>query len=153
MFGLDVQSAGHRTSGEPPDEAFLSTVDYSLEVAPQASCGETVEIKLILRNVSDEPVSFVLGGRAPFDFVVSTADGEQVWHWKCAKITNQPLESKTLDPGEYLEFVGEWEQVDNRGEPVPPGVYLVRGGLNLDPPNAGPPGVVITTAEKMEVLK
>ena len=36
---------------------------------------------------------------------------------------------------------------------VPPGVYLVRGGLNLDPPNAGPPGVVITTAEKVEVLK
>ena len=68
--------------GEPPDEAFLSAVDYSLEVAPQASYGETVEIKLILRNVSDEPVSFVLGGRPPFDFVVSTADGEQGWHWK-----------------------------------------------------------------------
>ena len=44
-------------------------------------------------------------------------------------------------------------QVDNRGEPVPPGVYLVRGGLNLGPPNAGPPGVLVTTAQKVEVLK
>ena len=139
--------------GEPPDEALLGAVDYSLEVAPQASYGETVEIKLILRNVSDEPVSSVLGGRPPFDFVVSTADGEQVWHWKCAKITNQPLDSKTLEPGEELEFVGEWEQVDNRGEPVPPGAYLVRGMLNFGPRNVVPVGVVVTAAQEMEVLK
>ena len=93
-----------------------------------------MEIKLTLRNASDEPVSFVLGGRPPYDFVVSTADGGQVWHWKCAKITLLPLDSKTLEPGEGLEFVGEWEQVDNRGEPVPPGTYLVRGVLNLELP-------------------
>ena len=110
-------------------------------------------MKLTLRYVSDGTVRFVLGDRPPFDFVVSTADGEQVWNWKCAKIINQPLDGKTLEPGEGLEFVGEWEQVDNRGEPVPPGVYLVRGGLNLGLPNAGPPGVVITTAQKVEVLK
>ena len=51
-------------------------------------------MKLTLRNVSDGSVSFFLGGRPPFDFVVSTADGEQVWHWKCAKITLLPLDSK-----------------------------------------------------------
>ena len=139
--------------GEPPDEAFLSAVDYSLEVVPQTPYGETVEIKLILRNVSDEPVSFILGGRPPFDFVVSTPDGEQVWHWKCGKITNLPLDSETLEPGEELEFVGEWEQVDNRGEPVPPGTYLMLGVLNVGRPNAGPAGVLITTAHALEVLK
>ena len=139
--------------GEPPDEAFLRAADYSLDVVSQAPYGETVRMKLTLRNVSDGTVSFVLGGRPPDDFEVSTPDGEQVWNWKCGKIIDQPLDGKTLEPGEELEFVGEWEQVDNRGEPVPPGVYLVRGGLNLGPPNAGPPGVVITTAEKVEVLK
>ena len=112
-----------------------------------------MEIKLILRNVNDEPVRFVLGDRPPFDFVVSTADGEQVWHWKCAKIINQPMDGKTLEPGEELEFVGEWEQVDNRGEPVPPGTYLMRGVLNVGRPNAGPAGVLITTAHALEVLK
>ncbi len=120
--------------GEPPGEAFLRTIDYSLEVVSQAPYGETVQMELTLRNVSDGTVNFVLGGRPPYDFVVSTADGGQVWHWKCAKITLLPLDSKTLEPGEELEFVGEWEQVDNRGEPVPPGTYLVRGVLNLDPP-------------------
>ena len=133
--------------GELPDEAFLSTIDYSLEVVSQAPYGETVRMKLTLRNVSDAPVGFVLGGRPPYDFVVSTADGEQVWHWKCAKIIAQPLDSKTLKPGEELEFVGEWEQVDNRGEPVPPGTYWVRGGLNLGPPNKK----LVTEAREMEV--
>ena len=120
--------------GESPDEAFLRTIDYWLDAVSQAAYGETVQIKLTLQNVSDGPVNLVLGGRPPFDFVVSTADGKQVWHWKCAKITPLALDNKTLEPGEELEFVGEWEQVDNRGEPVPPGVYLVRGVLSLDPP-------------------
>ena len=132
--------------GEPPDEAFLRAIDYSLEVVSQASYGETVRMKLTLRNVSDEPVSFFLGGRPPYDFVVSTPEGEQVWHWKCAKIPLLPLDSETLEPGEELEFVGEWEQIDNRGEPVAPSSYLVRGVLTLDWPEK-----IVTEAHKLEV--
>ena len=133
---------------ETPDEAFLRAIDYSLEVEDQASYGETVEMKLTLRNVSHGPVNLVLGGVPPFDFVVSTPDGEQVWHWKCAKITLLPLDSKNLEPGEELEFTGEWEQVDNRGEPVPPGTYLVRGILNMDPPEK-----LVTEAHELEILR
>ena len=132
--------------GEPPNEALPRAIDYSLEVVSQATYGETVQMKLTLRNVSDGPVSFFLGGRPPFDFVVSTADGEQVWHWKCAKITLLPLDSKTLEPGEDLEFVGDWEQVDNRGESVSPGVYLVRGVLSLDSPEK-----LVTEAHELQV--
>ncbi|MCY4114599.1 MAG: BsuPI-related putative proteinase inhibitor [Chloroflexi bacterium] len=134
--------------GEPADEAFLSAIDYSLEVVPQTPYGETVWMKLRLRNISDKPVSFSLGGRPPHDFVVSTSGGMQVWHWKCAKITLQPLDSRTLEPGEELEFVGEWEQVDNRGEPVSPGTYLVRSMLNLDSFKK-----LVTEAHALEVVK
>ncbi len=101
-----------------------------------------------MRNDSDDPVSFYLGGRLPYDFVASTHDGEQVWHWKCAKITLLLLDSQTLEPGEELEFVGEWEQVDNRGEPIPPGTYLVRSVLNLDSPEKPVP-----EAHELEVVK
>ena len=134
--------------GEPPDEAFLQAINYSLEVMEQASYGETVRMKLTLRNDSDNPVSFSLGGRPPYDFVVSTPDGEQVWHWKCGKITNLPLDSESLEPGEELEFVGEWEQVDNRGEPVPPGTYLVCAVLNLESPEK-----LVTEVQKVEVVQ
>ena len=131
-----------------PGEAFLRAVDYSIEVDGQVSYGNAVRMKLTLRNVSDEPVSFVTGGRPPHDFVVSTPDGEQIWHWKCAKIIQQPLDSRSLEPGEKLEFTGEWEQVDNRGEPVPPGNYLVKGVLDMDYP-----GKLITEARGLEILR
>ena len=131
---------------ESRDEAFLSAIDHSLELVSQVPYGETVEMKLTLRNVGDESVRFFLGGRPPYDFVVSTPDGEQVWHWKCAKIVEEPLDRETLGPGEELEFLGEWEQVDNRGEPVPPGSYLVHGMLNLDPPEK-----LVTEAHELEV--
>ena len=134
--------------GEPPDEAFLRAIDYSLEAVSHASYGETVQIKLTLRNVSDKPVSFLLGGRPPHDFVVSTPDGEQVWHWKCAKVIEQPLDSKTLEPGEELELTGEWGQVDNRGEPVPPGTYLVNGLLNMEAPE-----MLVTPPHEFKVLR
>ena len=47
-----------------------------------------------------------------------------------------------------MEFVGEWEQVDNRGEPVPPGTYLVRAVLNLESPEK-----LVTEVQKVEVVQ
>ena len=134
--------------GEPPDEAFLRAIDYSLEVEDQVSYGETVQMKLKLRNVSDDPITFYLGGRPPHDFVVSTPDGEQVWHWKCAKIIQLPIDSNSLEPGDELEFAGEWEQVDNQGERVPPGTYLVRGVLDMDYPEK-----LVTEAHELEIVR
>ena len=56
------------------------------------------------------------------------------------------LNIETLEPREELEFIGGWEQIDNRGEPVPPGVYSVRAVLNLDPPEK-----LVTEAHELEV--
>ncbi len=78
-----------------------------------------MRIQLTLRNTSDEPVSFNLGGRPPHDFMVATADGEEVWHWSCARFRLLPSDRETLEPGETLEFMGEWEQVYNRGKQSP----------------------------------
>ena len=149
---IDVGCSGVKpwpiNEGNPPTETFLRAVDYSLEVEDQATYGETVRMKLTLRNVSDEPVDFLTGGRPPHDFVVSTPDGEQVWHWKCAKIIQLPLDSQTLQPGEEMNFTGEWEQLDNRGEPVPPGTYLVRGVLDMEPPE-----MLVTEAHEVMIRR
>ena len=116
-------------TGRNPGQEFLDAIDYSLEAVSKVPYGDTVSLKLKLRNTSDEPVQFFTGGRPPHDFVVTTANGEEVWNWQCAKIILLPLDRKILKPGEELEFTGEWEQVDNRGEPVPPGTYLIGGVL------------------------
>ena len=66
----------------------------------------------------------------------------------CAKFTQSILATKTLEPGEEVELTGEWEQVDNRGEPVPPGTYLVRGVGNMEPPEK-----LVTEAHELEILR
>ena len=131
---------------ERPADTFLDSIEYSVETVAEASYGDTIRMKLTLRNASDEPVSFYTGGRPPHDFVVTTPDGEQVWHWKCAKIILLPLDGQILRPGEVLEFTGEWEQVNNRGEPVPPGTYLVHGVLDLEFPER-----LVTSAHELTV--
>ena len=109
-------------------------------------------MKLTIQNVTDEPVAFVLGGRPPYDFVVTTPGGEEIWFWMCGKITMSVRDGRTLEPGEKLESVGEWEQVDNRGEPVPPGAYVVRGVLTLGQTDLGPPDeVIVTESHELQV--
>ena len=135
-------------AGRDPGKEFLDAIDYSLEAVSQAPYGDTVSLKLKLQNTSDEPVPFSTGGRPPHDFVVTTANGEKVWNWGCAKIILLPLDRKTLQPGEELEFTGEWEQVDNRGEPVPPGAYLIRGVLKMEAPER-----LVTAPHKVRVRK
>ena len=147
-IGCDGISQWPLDQQEPLDEPFVQAIDHWLEVVDQAPYGETVRMKLRLRNTSDEPVSSSLSGRPPHDFVVSTPDGKQVWHWKCAQIILQPLDSKILEPGEHLEFAGEWDQVDNRGEPVPSGTYQVHGVLKMRHPER-----LVTPPHEIEVLR
>ena len=115
------------------DESFLDPIEYSMEVPPQASYGEPVPLKLTLENGSDETVSFILGGGPPNDFIVVTTDAEYVWHWGCAAARILPIRLWSLDPGEKLQYTAEWQQVNYKGEPVPPGDYMVYGALHTGP--------------------
>ena len=131
--------------GRAPGEEFLDAMDYSVEAASKVPYGDTVLLKLTLRNTSDEPVQFFTGGRPPHDFIIATADGEEVWN---ARIRLLPLDGRTLRPGEELEFVGEWEQVDNRGEPVPAGNYLIRSVVEMESPER-----LVTAPHKLRVFQ
>ena len=132
--GCNTDALSRFDRGKSPDQALLAAIDYSLEAPSQVAYGETVRMALKLRNTSDEPVQVPMGGVPSHDFAVATADGENVWQWQCGQIILQPLVGKTLEPGEELELVGDWEQVDNRGEPVPAGTYLIRAALELEHP-------------------
>jgi hypothetical protein len=135
-------------TGTDPSKKFRRAIDYSVEAVPQADYGETVLMTLKLRNGSYWPVRFDTGGIPPHDFVITNGGGEDVWNWKCGKFIPLPLNVASLQPEEGLEFVGEWEQVNNRGEPVPPGTYFIRGVLNMNYPER-----LVTPPQKLEVLE
>ena len=133
--------------GIPPSEELRRAIDYSLEVVSQAAYGGTVSMKLTLKNRSDAPVQFYTGS-SPHDFVVATVHGQEVWHWRCGKTFPAIMRQIKLEPGEELVLVGDWEQMNNWGEPVPTGTYLIRGMLIFEPA-----GILATPPQELEVLK
>ena len=105
-----------------------------LEAPAEASAGTTIRLTLTLRNSGKQPVRVMLGGRPPSDFVVTATDGAEVWRWSTDQVIQAILEMKTLQPDEQLQYSAEWPARDNRGTLVSPGSYVVRGVLNMDPP-------------------
>ena len=133
--------------GIPPSEELRRAIDHSLEVVSQADYGETVLMKLTLKNSSDQPVQFYTG-RPPHDFVVATVNDQEVWLWRCGKTFPAIQAEISLEPGEGLVLAGEWEQMNNWGEPVPAGTYLIRGMLIMEPA-----GMLATPPQELKVLK
>jgi heat shock protein HslJ len=146
-IGCHVDALNRLDRGKPPDQAFLAAIDYSLEAPSQVAYGETVDMTLTLQNISNGPVQVPMGGIPSHDFVISTIEGENIWRWQCGQVILDIMGGETLEPGEEMELVGEWEQVDNRGEPVPAGTYLIRGALMMDPPER-----LVTPPHRLEVL-
>ncbi|MGH8525746.1 MAG: BsuPI-related putative proteinase inhibitor, partial [Gammaproteobacteria bacterium] len=78
--------------------------------------GETVPLTLKWKNVEDRPMSLILGGNPAYDFVVAGADGAEVWRWSHGQVSQDILESRTIDPGSEAVFAAEWRQQDNEGK-------------------------------------
>lgn len=137
--------------GQSPKDGLLRDIHASVEVAPQVAYGETVRMKLTLRNVSDKPVGLFYGHGSD-NFVVTTPDGEDIWHWTCAKAFITVMLTTTLEPGDVLDYTGEWEQVNYQGEAVPPGVYTVHGAFHLSWSDSGQFVHLFTPPHQLEVL-
>lgn len=150
-FAVDVGCAGAAQRSdyltEIVDGNFRDSTTFSVEAVHQVPFGTTISLRLALRNTGDRTITFQRGGRPSHDFVISASNGDEVWHWMCAKVRRLSLVEETLEPGELLELYGEWEQVDNRGNPVPSGEYVVRGVLFMESPEK-----LVTSAHKVEVL-
>lgn len=113
------------------DEPIFESIDYILEIPEEAAYGAPVQMRVTLKNISDEPGDLLLGGDPPQDFVISKPDGKGIWYWGCQRIRLSALVFHNLQPGEEIEFLGEWQQVNIWGEPVPPGVYIAQGLLEF----------------------
>ena len=116
----------------PPSVEFFQSLSPSLEVLD----GEKVEIRLMLRNVTDEAVTFTLGFFPSHIFYVTTQLCEVVWNTATGRLL--PILIRSLGPDEAELFVERWERVDNEGRPVPPGTYLIHATLDVGADVVGP---------------
>jgi hypothetical protein len=112
---------------------WYQTFRFTVETPSEVPYGETVPLKMQIRNIGDRSDSITLsccGGSCPtYDFLVYSIDGTRVWrrNWGfiCLLCLSPKLER--LRPGEAWEFTAEWVQVDYASNAVPPGEYLVQG--------------------------
>lgn len=115
-----------------------SSLKLWLEMPSEVRAGETVPLKLKIKNTSNRLI--ILGHARPaYDFLVTKPDGTWVWRW--APVILDILLGTLLNPREELEFTAEWDQrelkvdfesgsIPEKGDPVPPGTYWVQGIFN-----------------------
>lgn len=65
--------------------------------------------------------------------MITADDGAEVWSRLEGVAVSDILQSRTLAPGETIEFTESWEQRGNDGRRVRPGTYRVRGILPVVP--------------------
>ena len=118
---------------EKVSPGFQDTFAYSVEAQTQARYGETVDLKLVIRNRTSEPAR-IYGGTNSFGYVASNEKGENIWYWECGRVYTAELQSQMVSPDKPLEYTGHWEQIDIKGNPVPPGIYKITGTFGMDYP-------------------
>ena len=108
----------------PPDAQWppgrdLSGIEFGFEV----TSGETVQMRLTQRNITDQTVRFQIGDGDPNFLAVRVENCATVWIWK--PIILLPIFYRELMPHEERVWLPEWERTTTEGKPVEPGEYLV----------------------------
>lgn len=116
-------------------------------VAPaRVHAGDTVDIVLRVRNDGPTAMTLELSGRpVGFDVIVANPEGKEVWRRLAGGAVGAALMLLTLQPGEARDFTTRWALVDQSGNAVPPGRYILRGILPMT-------GRRLTTAERDLVI-
>lgn len=98
-----------------------------LEMPSSVRTDETVSLKLKVTNTSDRVLE-LLTLAPPWDFIITTQDGREIWRCARGKVFPATLFPLTLQPGEVKVYEEPtWDQMDDESYPVPPGTYWVQG--------------------------
>ena len=100
--------------------------------------GEPVDLVYAVRNPCDQPVIYTFSSAKQFDFWVKRG-GVEIFRYSRGMMYAQVITSLALQPGETKNFEARWNQKDNKGNDVGPGVYEVYA--QLTPMKNAPPAV------------
>ncbi|MBM7622816.1 BsuPI-related putative proteinase inhibitor [Sporohalobacter salinus] len=88
--------------------------------------GEIVNLNLIKVNISNSPIELTYSTSQRVDFIARSL-GQQVWQWSQNRKFAQIIETIELAPSEALVYQENWNQKNNRGQQVEPGIYQITG--------------------------
>ena len=112
--------------GNPVGEAFHAAFYSNLDV----DIGETAKLTLTLRNIKPYRQTIMTGFIPYTSFFVTTPDCELVWHSPLIKA--MPIIHLPFERWEEKRPDREWSLIDDWGEMVPLGEYLVHVAMPVD---------------------
>ncbi len=101
--------------------------------------GAPVTFTLLVTNPASASVTLTFPNTQFYDFIVTGADGREVWHWSEARTFRPALSTRTLAAGAAILFSESWNQHRKLGRDVPPGSYWVTAWLAGDDPHVAAP--------------
>ena len=104
-------------------------IEYCIQTGKSAyKLGEKVEILYRVANVGKEPYVFSFPSSQWYDFNVKKLD-EEIWEWSYNKLFATVITNFGLNPGEYKEFIENWNMLYNNGYQIKTGNYFISGTL------------------------
>ena len=112
--------------------SYSSPVECKLEIKPEVG-----KCSLILKvfNITDEEICLKFSSGQQYDYIIKNSQGEQIWQWSEGQmfIFMQMLQQLFISPDCEHTFPQTWSYIDKTGNPIKPGIYMVRGILTTAP--------------------
>ena len=117
-----------KPSPPPPPRRPNPIVSVGMEVGGYGDVmvGEKARFKVFLKNAGKTVARISFPTSQRFELQISRK-GTVVWTWSNSRVFTQAISEVEIKPGKKLEFEATWDQTDNNGSPVGPGVYTAKG--------------------------
>jgi hypothetical protein len=130
------------SSPPAPTTVSSDSLAITLDAPATLAAGRSTTITIRLTNRTDRTLDLSLRGREiVFDLIVSRDDGAVVWRRLEGEVVPAILRLEQLAPGAELVLEATWDGRDQRGRPLPPGNYALRGEVLTD-------GATLVTPER-----
>lgn len=131
MFLLGAMLGGCRSGGADAAPPFR----VSLEVPDTVPSGEPVRVVFRIANASPRAARFQFGGlpeTPSFELVVARSFRREVWRRSRHEDFLASAVAGKMPPGETMESHYQWDQTNNRGDPLAPGTYWLRAYIEIN---------------------
>lgn len=124
---LNIAAPGASEGADPFAARLFDSILHIIGTdRPRYLRGETIRLSLVKANISSAPVTLTYRTGQRFDFA-AFREGREIWRWSATQAFPQVTGRVTLQPGEAQSFSVAWDQRDNAGRLIDPGLVTIRG--------------------------
>ena len=149
---ISIEVAGQMRVEEPvPNPTLAPGLQLSLDFDQVVDRNDPISFIVTATNTSETTFEIEYNPAAPVDIVIFTEDGDQIWKYLWGYVL--PVRFEQLAPGESVEFVIEWDGLDDFRAPLDAGPYSARAYFQVGIPEHHTGGQMTTHPVPFQVLE